>query len=254
MMRNLLTFSLSLLIGSILSQAGWGLTPQVAKSQAQHPQAMPGNAASKPQTLIRDSERRIQLQPKSWLELKRENLVMQQQDYSCGAAALATVIRYHWGDDMTERKVLEETVRMLTPEELKERIENGLALTDLKKLANRLGYLSTIGKLKLEDLKKSKIPLIVGIVIEGYDHFVVVRGMDDQYVYMADSARGQVRTPIEVFQKQWQKNAVLVVVKKGVDNPEDSILKQIDEEKSLGELNRQFVRDQATGALPFPFR
>lgn len=198
---------------------------------------------------LRDDRHVIRIYPESWLEAKRRNVVMQQRDYSCGAAALATLLQYHWGDNVSELEILVHVVRMLTPEEMRERVENGLSLTDLRRVAVKMGYQATIGKLEIDKLKESKIPLIVGIVVEGFDHFVVYRGMDDRFVYVADPARGNVRTPIDVFQKQWQQNAVLVVVKPGGDLQKVSPLAVQDSEKFFGELNRRYLRDQATAEI-----
>ena len=105
-------------------------------------------------------------------------------------------------------------------------------------------YQASIGKLDFQKLQESKIPLIVGIIVEGYDHFVVVRGTDGIYVYLADSARGNIRVLKEDFLKQWQKNLALVVVKPGVDPNRVSPLAVRPDEMSLGELNRLFVRRQ----------
>lgn len=199
---------------------------------------------------VRNETRRQHVYTKSWVELKRQNVVMQQRDFSCGAAALATVIKYQWDGNVTETQLLLETGKMLTAEELKDRIENGLSLTDLRRLSVRVGYLASIGRLTYEKLSESKVPLIVGIVVNGYDHFVVYRGSDCQYVYLADPARGNVRTPIPEFVKQWQKNLVLVVVKKGVDTKDlVTPLTVTSAEKSLGELNRLYARDRNTGKL-----
>jgi len=196
---------------------------------------------------VRDQDRRTQVYLKSWTDIRRQNIVMQQRDYSCGAAALATLIKYHWGGNVTETQLLLETGQMLTDEELKDRIEKGLSLTDLRRLAVRVKYLATIGRLTFEKIRESKVPLIVGIVVNGYDHFVVFRGADDQYVYLADPARGNVRTPIPDFEKQWQKNLVLVVVKRGA-NTKDLVspLTVHSDEKFLGELNRLYARDRTT--------
>jgi len=199
---------------------------------------------------IRDRGHTFRRHAKSLLEVQRQNVVMQKHDYSCGAAALATVIRYHWDDDVTEAQLLREVVQMLTVEELKERIKNGLALTDLRRLAVRVGYLSTIGRLEFDKLRESKIPLIVGIVINDFDHFVVYRGTDGYYVYLADPARGNVRTPIPEFLKQWQKNLALVVVKPGEDAAKKtSPLMVQPEEIFLGESNRLYVRDRVTSKV-----
>ncbi|NQT13591.1 MAG: C39 family peptidase [Planctomycetes bacterium] len=199
---------------------------------------------------VRDEEHTFRRHVKSWRELQRENVVMQQRDYSCGAAALATLIRYHWGDEVTEIQLLVEVVRMLTPEEMKERIKNGLSLTDLRRLAVRSGYLATIGRLEFEKLREVKVPLIVGITVNDFDHFVVYRGTDGQYVYLADPARGNVRTPIPEFLRQWQKNAVLVVVKRGAEAEKKSPLLVRPEEIFLGELNRLYVRKRLEPFTP----
>ena len=50
--------------------------------------------------------------------------IKERRDFSCGAAALATLMRHHWGDDqISEARLLDETVRMLKLHELKDRIE-----------------------------------------------------------------------------------------------------------------------------------
>ena len=88
---------------------------------------------------VRDHQRLIQRHVKSWLELRRENIVVQKRDYSCGAAALATLVRYYWGDQVTEEMVLRDLDKMLTREEALDRVKNGLTLTDLRRVAVRAG-------------------------------------------------------------------------------------------------------------------
>jgi hypothetical protein len=216
-------------------------TPQPAASRAGA-----ASQAPPPRAPFRDDQHDIRKQAKSWLDLRNENVVMQQRDYSCGAAALATVIKHHWGDPVTETKVLLEVVRMLTPEELQERVRNGLSLTDLRRVAVRMGYEATIGRVEFSNLRESKIPLVVGIVVNDFDHFVVFRGTDIEYVYLADPARGNVRTPIAEFQQQWQRNLVLVVVKPEVDPKRESPLKVRAEEKTQGETSRAYLRGRLT--------
>ena len=199
---------------------------------------------------IRDEDHVFQRFSKSWIDLRNQNVVMQQRDYSCGAAALATLIKYHLGDPVTETQLLEETVRMLTLDEMRDRIRNGLSLTDLRRVAVRRGYRATIGRLEFEKLRESKVPLVVGVIVNEFDHFVVYRGTDDRYVYLADPARGNTRTPIPDFLKQWQKNAVLVVVKPGDERRTKSALSVRPEEIFHGETNRYFLRDRLSGSIP----
>jgi hypothetical protein len=233
-----------------ISGSGAFLAGAIAAACLLFPAAREGNAEKHNPDLgapIRNQEHRFRRHVKSWLEIRRENVVMQKRDFSCGAAALATLLRYHWGDDATEIGLLREVVRMLTVEEMKERIENGLSLTDLRRLAVRIGYQATIGRLDMNELAESKIPLIVGIVVNDFDHFVVYRGTDGYYVYLADPARGNVRTPIPDFLEQWQKSMALVVVKPGEgEKPKQSPLLVQPEDVFLGESNRLYVRDRAT--------
>jgi hypothetical protein len=77
----------------------------------------------------------------SWKSFRDLHVVKQKRDYSCGAAALATLTRYYWGDGGTELEYLTISENLLTPEELEDRVENGLSLTDL----------STIRKLERND-------------------------------------------------------------------------------------------------------
>ena len=99
-------------------------------------------ATKKHRTIIRDAGHRKTVTVKSWTELRTHRVVMQQRDYSCGAASLATLLKYHIRDDISETDLLLEVVNMLTDDEMRERIENGLSLTDLRRLAVRRKYLA----------------------------------------------------------------------------------------------------------------
>lgn len=205
-------------------------------SRAQRAEDPVGNAP------IRDSRNSFSKRALTWRGLRRRNVVMQQRDYSCGAAALATLIKYFWGDEITEQRLLQELDKMLTREEARDRIQNGLTLTDLRRVAAQVGYQSSIGELEYQKLTESKVPLVVGIKVNDYRHFVVYRGTDGRFVYLADPFRGNVRTPVEDFVKQWQQKAVLAVAKPDADIPAQSLLTVSDEEKSVGTLNDQLIR------------
>jgi predicted double-glycine peptidase len=188
----------------------------------------------------------------SYKELRERNIVMQKLDYSCGAASLATIFRYYWGADVGEETFLRLLPKLkLTPEELKDRVENGLTLTDLRDMANLAGYQSSMGKVKFEELAEAKVPLIVGITIRKHDHFAVFRGTDGYYTYLADPIRGNIRIPICEFQEQWQKNAILVVAKPNAKVKEHNPLGVTFPEVFRGVLNDQTVHKNWT-MLPVP--
>jgi hypothetical protein len=193
---------------------------------------------------IRDDARRVARRVASYRDLQRRNVVMQQRDYSCGAAALATLAKYYLGDNVDESHFLRLLDEILTPAEIKDRIENGLALSDLRRAAVKSGYEAAVAKMSLEKLFEAKAPLLVGIDVDDFKHFVVYRGFDGYWVYLADPIRGNLRIPAADFREQWQKNLALAIAKKGVKPNEHSALALTDADLFLGRTNRQLILSQ----------
>ncbi len=202
---------------------------------------------------LRDPDHEFQSRITSWKELQQRNVVMQNREYSCGAAAMATILRYYWGDAVKEENVLSALMQMLTPEEIKDRVKNGLAISDLRRTAVKMGYQATIGTMPFDKLAASRVPLVVPLRLKKYDHFVVFRGVVDGRVYLADPIRGNVRPTVSEFCAQWQKQAVLAIAKPDVELPETSPLAIRPEEVYLGDMTKQTVRRQLSApALPPP--
>lgn len=201
---------------------------------------------------VRDEDHTFSKKVENYRDLKRKNIVMQSRDYSCGAAALATVAKYYWGDNVGEEFFLAILDHLLTPEEAKDRVEHGLAMTDLRRAAVEAGYKAVVGKVSFEKLADSKVPLVIGITVEGHDHFVVYRGTDGLHVYLADPIRGNLRVSTNEFMKQWQKNAILAIAKPGVKVKEYSRLSITCDELFLGKLNDQIIREAAERPITRP--
>lgn len=108
-------------------------------------------------------------------------------------------------------------------------------------------FFDSLRTLPLEELAESKIPLLVGITVNDYDHFVVVRGADERYVYLADPAVGRIRVPLPEFARQWQKNTILAIIKPNTRSPSHSALSVTDEDRRFGETNQAFLRNNLTG-------
>jgi predicted double-glycine peptidase len=198
---------------------------------------------------VRNAELTMRYYVWSYKELKERQVVMQKYDYSCGAAVLATIVKYYWGDKADEAMFLDLLPRLnLSEKELKDRIENGLTLTDLKNLANLAGYQATMAKVKFDELAQGKVPVVVGVTVRKHEHFVVFRGADEIYAYLADPIRGNIRVPICEFQQQWQKNAILVIAKPNTAVKKVNPMGIYCDEYFRGGTNRQYVRD--TGLMP----
>ena len=117
-------------------------------------------------------------------------------------------------------------------------------MSDLRRAAVLVGYQAVIGKTTFEKLAEVKVPMVVGISPGGHDHFVVVRGSDLDWVYIADPIRGNLRMTGKDFRDQWQENAVLVIHKPGREVRKTSPLAVRWEETQLGELNDHLIRTQ----------
>lgn len=142
---------------------------------------------------------------KSLLEMRRENVVMQQWDLSCGAAALTTMLNFQHHDMVTEKEVA--TALMGREEYINNprlvNIRQGFSLLDLKRYADERGYEGIgYGKLTLDSLVK-KAPIIVPLNLLGYNHFVVFRGIKGNRVLLADPAWGNRTLLVEQFENAW---------------------------------------------------
>jgi predicted double-glycine peptidase len=136
-------------------------------------------------------------------ELRDQYVVKQQLDYSCGAAALATLLTYYFGDETSERELLELLTAQLRRDELKRKEKQGFSLLDLKKVAQAKGYQAAGFKLTIEQLKQLAAPVLVFVEPQGYKHFAILRGVDRGRVFLADPARGNLRMSISRFLREW---------------------------------------------------
>jgi uncharacterized protein len=148
-----------------------------------------------------DGERTV----RSLLEMRHQNVVIQKWDLSCGAAALATLLKYQHGEQVTEKDIAlalmkrEEYIK--NPQLVQSR--EGFSLLDLKRNVDARGYLGNgFGRLRLKDLA-AKAPLIVPIKTNGYNHFVVFRGRAGDRVLLADPAWGNRTMSVDEFMEKW---------------------------------------------------
>ena len=151
---------------------------------------------------------------KSWNDYKWQNVIPQGFDYSCGSAALATIGTAYFGDQINESLVLMTIIAPLQEKEVLDRQKNGFSLLDLQRAAKMLGYQAIGVKLPYNAVFKLKGPIIVLLHDEELDHFVVLKGIYKDRVYLADSSRGNLRMPLFLFFKQW-KGVALIVGKDG---------------------------------------
>ncbi|MGF1548142.1 MAG: C39 family peptidase [Thiotrichales bacterium] len=142
---------------------------------------------------------------KSLLETRHEEVVVQQWDLSCGAAALATILKYEFNESITERDVASGLIAraeyLENPELVRHR--QGFSLLDMKRYVESIGYEGIgLGSMSFEDLI-DRAPIIVPINASGYNHFIVFKGMRDDKVWIADPAWGNRFESPQRFMKSW---------------------------------------------------
>jgi len=113
--------------------------------------------------------------------------IRQQHDYSCGSAALATLLTFHYGYPVTEETVFKAMWETGDQDRIS---REGFSLLDIKRYLAHIGYSADGYQAPLARLAAVGIPAIVLVRDHGYNHFVVVRGLRDGNVALADPSIG----------------------------------------------------------------
>jgi uncharacterized protein len=136
----------------------------------------------------------------SFQERKFNSTIKQQYDFSCGSAALATLLLYTYHVPASESSVFKS---MFLNGDRQAIEESGFSLLDMKNYLGRQDIPSDGFRAPLQKLTEVKIPAIVLINENGYKHFVVLRGIRNGQVLMADPAIGLRAVSVANFKKQW---------------------------------------------------
>lgn len=142
---------------------------------------------------------------RSLYEARTHNVVLQEWDLSCGAAALATILRYQYGEQVTEREValglIDRPAYYENPELIRAR--QGFSLLDMHRYVADLGYDGVgLGQMRFRDLLE-RAPIIVPVELHGFPHFVVFRGATPSRVLLADPSFGNVTIQRTRFESAW---------------------------------------------------
>lgn len=134
--------------------------------------------------------------------------VRQQYDFSCGSAAIATLLTHHYKYPVSEDSVFAEMFQR--GDQPKIRVE-GFSLLDMKRYLEAHGFQADGYQEPLEKLVSATIPAIVLINDSGYNHFVVVKGLRNGRVLIGDPSGGTRSLALPAFQALWV-NPILFVI------------------------------------------
>ncbi len=93
----------------------------------------------------------------SMRELKFVNLIVQQTDFSCGAAALATVLKYAYGREVTEPQIIDGMMQVADPEVVR---SQGFSMLDMKRYVETIGLRGRGYSVQAGALEQVQIPTI----------------------------------------------------------------------------------------------
>lgn len=167
----------------------------------------------------------------SMREARFRNMVRQHTDYSCGAAALATILRYAYHLDVDENTVIEGMLSVSDPTLVKER---GFSLLDIKHYVELLGMRGRGYRVTEDRLRTLRVPALVLMNVNGFRHFVVLKQVHNDEVELADPMLGNRSIPLASFMKSWPSHALFVVI--GSDFDRNTVLLQPTEKPSARRL------------------
>ena len=132
----------------------------------------------------------------------------QQYDFSCGSAAVATLLTHHYADPVTEEFVFEQMYQQGDQQKIR---REGFSLLDIKRFLGTRGFLADGFQLPLDRLVEAGFPAIVLVAEKGYRHFVVVKGLNQSRVLIGDPSGGTRAMPRAGFEAIWQGRLLFVI-------------------------------------------
>ncbi len=132
----------------------------------------------------------------------------QQYDFSCGSAAVATLLTHQYGVPVTEEMVFEAMYEHGDQAKIR---REGFSLLDIKRYLATHGFAADGFAQPLEKLAEAGLPAIVLINDKGYHHFVVVKGLRDGRVLIGDPATGARAVERASFEAIWVNRLLFVI-------------------------------------------
>lgn len=132
----------------------------------------------------------------------------QQYDFSCGSAAVATLLTHQYNYPVTEQTVFEEMFERGDQAKIQ---REGFSLLDIKTYLNAHQFEADGFTLPLAKLLASGIPAIVLIDDNGYHHFVVIKGLRKDRVLLGDPSSGTRALSRSSFESIWVNKILFVI-------------------------------------------
>jgi uncharacterized protein len=149
----------------------------------------------------------VQMRALTYRDIPFRTVVRQQHDYSCGSAAVATLLTYHYGAPRTEAQVFQA---MYAVGDKKRTEAQGFSLLEMKLYLDAQGYPSDGFRITYDRLAALNVPAIAMIDTGRYRHFVVVKGLAGDRILIGDPTLGLRTYSRAEFEKVWNGVAFLI--------------------------------------------
>lgn len=149
----------------------------------------------------------------SYKEARFSHVVKQKYDFSCGSAAIASLLTYHYEYPVTEQEVFSDMYDMGDKEKIN---QEGFSMLDMKNYIESLGFRADGYRISLKKLHEmAGVPAVVIINSNGYNHFVVIKGVRGEEVLVGDPALGAKVIRVDEFENIW--NGLVFIIRSDVE-------------------------------------
>lgn len=149
-------------------------------------------------------------------EARFRSVVRQEYDFSCGSAALATLLTHHYNRPTSETEAFQAMFATGDQQAIQ---RFGFSMFDMQRYLTSLGLKSDGYRVGLDKLVEVGVPAITLINTKGYNHFVVIKGIKGGDVLVGDPALGLKAVPRADFEALWQ--GVMFVIHDDIDTGRD---------------------------------
>jgi len=150
----------------------------------------------------------------SYRKLRYEGVIGQTDWYTCGPAAVATLLTYYYGIPCTETEALEIAEGFMQEMEIEPDTEHGINALALKKTLEAKGIPTKGYRVKPEDLRdyfaRGGLPVIVHLT-KPQKHFVVAVGMVEDQIVLADPSWGRSIIPFSALIEERGYSGIVLV-------------------------------------------
>ncbi|WP_144820567.1 C39 family peptidase [Marinobacter piscensis] len=150
----------------------------------------------------------LEVSVESFQARKFSSVFRQQYDFSCGSAAIASLLTFHYQFEVSEADVFRNMFALADPEKVQ---REGFSMLDMKRYLASEGYQADGFRLPLGGLRQQvRLPVIALVTVDGYRHFVLIKGISRDEVLVGDPARGlKVYSRVE-FEQYWDGTAFVI--------------------------------------------